>query len=569
MDIRSFFGGSPPSKKASPAKATNGSNADKEKDEEMLLVDSDEEDAPVKKAQSNPRKRLVSKDAPKTSGLPSNAQVQDLTGSSGSSKTEAIILGDTPPEDGKGEKVKAASSPGPASKKVRQENDKLPALSPNATKKDGVARGITGEVSSVAGFFGEKATDPPASSTSKKQKTSTTTSTSNSSSTTSVAQDKEESSKRKKSPVKSQSPSVKKSPAKSKSAPAAQPTGTVNYGIFGGKKMCVSGSFEESVGREAIEDLVKEHGAQVMSAVSGRTDYLIIGEVLENNKPPEEGNKYKTAVEKNVKILKEAELREMIDAELKKGGSHDKPVTKLGNDWAKSFGESGGSSSSSSRSGNKTGSSSAQSHPGSRIESGIMPSSDDQMWVDKYKPGGNAQLIGNQSEFKNLMNWLQNWEAYHLKKTKKVPFSKENPGAKAVLLSGPPGIGKSTLAALVAKQIGYEVLELNASDTRSKKSVNEELGAVVLSQAMSSTGQLKKRLVIMDEVDGMGGSDRGGIPELIKIIKAAKSPIICICNDRQAQKIRSLVNHCYDMRVKRPTKQQIAQRLVEIATKEG
>lgn len=46
------------------------------------------------------------------------------------------------------------------------------------------------------------------------------------------------------------------------------------------------------------------------------------------------------------------------------------------------------------------------------------------------------------------------------------------------------------------------------------------------------TGGLRKRLIIMDEVDGMGGGDRGGIPELIKIIKTTKNPIICICNDR-------------------------------------
>lgn len=79
----------------------------------------------------------------------------------------------------------------------------------------------------------------------------------------------------------------------------------------------------------------------------------------------------------------------------------------------------------------------------------------------------------------------------------------------------------------------------------------------------------KRRLIIMDEVDGMGGSDRGGIAELTKIIKASRVPIICICNDRQSPKIRGLANHCYDLRVRRPTKTAIAQRLVAIAQKEG
>jgi len=80
----------------------------------------------------------------------------------------------------------------------------------------------------------------------------------------------------------------------------------------------------------------------------------------------------------------------------------------------------------------------------------------------------------------------------------------------------------------------------------------------------------------MDEVDGMAGNeDRGGIPvsaicselllsikhlssqELIKLIKTSRIPIICICNDRQHTKIRSLANYCYDLRFQRPKVDQI------------
>jgi replication factor C subunit 1 len=84
----------------------------------------------------------------------------------------------------------------------------------------------------------------------------------------------------------------------------------------------------------------------------------------------------------------------------------------------------------------------------------------------------------------------------------------------------------------------------------------------------ATTTTAKRRVVIMDEVDGMGGNDRGGIAELIRIIKMSRSPIVCICNDRQSQKIRSLTSHCFDLRVKRPTKTQIAQRLVQIGLAE-
>jgi replication factor C subunit 1 len=125
--------------------------------------------------------------------------------------------------------------------------------------------------------------------------------------------------------------------------------------------------------------------------------------------------------------------------------------------------------------------------------------------------------------------------------------------------------------------MNFDVVELNASDTRNKSEIDNILIEAVSSKAITSnswfTGAskpaVKSRLIIMDEVDGMGGSDRGGIAELIKIIKISKIPVICICNDRQSPKVRSLVNHCFDLKVKRPTKTQIASRLVQIASQEG
>eukprot|EP00968_Pinguiococcus_pyrenoidosus_P015801 scaffold1474_cov256-Pinguiococcus_pyrenoidosus.AAC.11 len=67
----------------------------------------------------------------------------------------------------------------------------------------------------------------------------------------------------------------------------------------------------------------------------------------------------------------------------------------------------------------------------------------------------------------------------------------------------------------------------------------------------------------------MSAGDRGGTQELIALLKDSKVPVITICNDRQSQKVRSLANHCYDLRVSRPTSQQIARRMMQIAAKEG
>lgn len=73
----------------------------------------------------------------------------------------------------------------------------------------------------------------------------------------------------------------------------------------------------------------------------------------------------------------------------------------------------------------------------------------------------------------------------------------------------------------------------------------------------------------MDEVDGMGAGDRSGMAQLIQMIKNSKVPIICICNDRQSQKVKSLAQYCLDLRYQRPVKTVIARRAVEIGQLEG
>lgn len=76
--------------------------------------------------------------------------------------------------------------------------------------------------------------------------------------------------------------------------------------------------------------------------------------------------------------------------------------------------------------------------------------------------------------------------------------------------------------------------------------------------AFKSTG---KHLLIMDEVDGMSSGDKGGIAELIGIIKNTKIPIICICNDRQNAKIRNLASNCLDIKFFRPPEEFLIKRL--------
>nr|XP_033712834.1 replication factor C subunit 1 isoform X6 [Tursiops truncatus] len=140
-----------------------------------------------------------------------------------------------------------------------------------------------------------------------------------------------------------------------------------------------------------------------------------------------------------------------------------------------------------------------------------------------------------------------------------------------------PGKKSKYEIAAEAEELGYSYVELNASDTRSKNSLKEivaeslnntSIKGFYSSGAAHSVGT--KHALIMDEVDGMAGNeDRGGIQELIGLIKHTKIPIICMCNDRNHPKIRSLVHYCFDLRFQRPRVEQIKGAMMSVAFKEG
>lgn len=92
----------------------------------------------------------------------------------------------------------------------------------------------------------------------------------------------------------------------------------------------------------------------------------------------------------------------------------------------------------------------------------------DQLWTVKYAPTQIAQICGNKGQVEKLQLWLRNWP-----KNLKSGFEKRgadgNGVFRVVMIHGPPGIGKTSAAHLVAKLEGYDIVESNASDTRSKK----------------------------------------------------------------------------------------------------
>lgn len=106
--------------------------------------------------------------------------------------------------------------------------------------------------------------------------------------------------------------------------------------------------------------------------------------------------------------------------------------------------------------------------------------------------------------------------------------------------------------------------QVNASDSRGKS--DREVRAGMNGRTSNMVKELvtnrrvgggEKAVLIMDEVDGMSGGDRGGVAELIATIQKSRVPIICICNDKYDQKLKSLVKHCMELGFAKPTKQQV------------
>lgn len=202
--------------------------------------------------------------------------------------------------------------------------------------------------------------------------------------------------------------------------------------------------------------------------------------------------------------------------------------------------------------------------------------------ADKHKPIVSSKVIGQHKNVELLTNWLKNWAKNHLGKNKPKlqrpsQFCKNHDGAyfKCALLSGPPGVGKTTTAHLVAKELGFDVVEYNASDTRSKKMLQLEILRQLQSKSIASfakdgTAPTSRHVLVMDEVDGMSGNeDRGGIQELIGLIKKTDIPIICMCNDREHRKMRSLINHVFELGFAKPSTQQIKGAAMTICFREG
>jgi len=142
------------------------------------------------------------------------------------------------------------------------------------------------------------------------------------------------------------------------------------------------------------------------------------------------------------------------------------------------------------------------------------------MWSEKYRPQRLIDLIGNEDARKSFVEWFKKWRK----------------GTKPLLLVGPPGIGKTTMANLASRDFSFDMISLNASDVRNKKNIQEILEPVLGNQTV-----LGQPMIFIDEVDGIHGrSDYGGVEALINILKESTIPIILAANNGSSDKMKKI-----------------------------
>lgn len=243
------------------------------------------------------------------------------------------------------------------------------------------------------------------------------------------------------------------------------------------------------------------------------------------------------------------------------------------------------------------------------------------LWTEKYRARSFKDLIGDDRTHRTVLRWLKAWDSIVFPglakpKVKKNNFSnepEERAHRKILLLTGPPGLGKTTLAHICAKQVGYEVLEINASDERSRTVVTGRIkdavgtenvrGVTIVEDGKVIRKPGKPVCVIIDEVDGVvsgsgGGGEGGFMKALIDLVQLDQRnstrskpdghitsrkgkrkgdnfrllrPLILICNDVYHPSLRPLrqASIAEIIHVRRVPFDQVAQRVKSIFEKEG
>jgi replication factor C large subunit len=170
-------------------------------------------------------------------------------------------------------------------------------------------------------------------------------------------------------------------------------------------------------------------------------------------------------------------------------------------------------------------------------------------FLEKYRPGSIQGIAGQNKPIEEALSWLSQWK----------------PGSGALFFHGPPGCGKTLLAELLAQERGWNLLRMNASDKRTAEEVENSLGEASRTSSLFGSG----RLILIDEVDGITGGDRGAVPSIIQVIKSSRFPMIIIANNPWIPKLMPLRSYTKMVKFNKVMSPSIEKKLREVCSSEG
>lgn len=172
------------------------------------------------------------------------------------------------------------------------------------------------------------------------------------------------------------------------------------------------------------------------------------------------------------------------------------------------------------------------------------------MFIKKYRPARVSEVIGQEKPVSEFLLWYNQWK----------------PGKKAALLVGSAGVGKTCLVEALGNEKNLEIIEINASDERTENSIKEIVG-----QSMSQRTLFKRgKIFLIDEIDGISGrEDRGGIRQIIKLIKESHFPVVLTANNVYDKKLALLKEYCQVINFGKVNFWAMLRRLEQICQNEG